>query len=176
MKKTVALIILLMLVLTGCNGSVEEESNKSEDTVNWYEHEPGELAVDDTGDADLYDIKKVYVNNDDEYIYISMEVTGDDIDATTMINGGECVFITIDTPDFFWVETLDDEILADNEGNGNYTEEFKYMYEDDVFKLRAPLSVFDGAKEVTINSVFRENSNGEKSEADELEDFKYMIK
>ncbi len=152
----------------------QEDEQQFPDT--WYDFSGEEPMLDDSGDADTNDIKNVYAANDDYYIYAAFEVETDDLDCTTMIQGlGTCVFIGIDEPGFFSVADTDKNNYADNEGNGDYYGQAAYKYENGMLQIRIPLDIYDGAAEFKINTLFRENTEGSKTEADAVDDFVYTI-
>ena len=188
MKRLIMLtgVIMLIFFTSGCARQGAEEAPQSgllpdgTESISesaypdtWYDFSNQEPLADDSGDAESFDIKKVFAANDENYIYAAFEVEGDDMDSTTMINGGECIFVTVDMPGFFLVNNVNGKVFADGEGNGEYSGDAGYKYEDGMLQIRVPLEVFKGSPEFIINSVFRENIDGSKSDADKCGDFKY---
>ncbi len=187
--KRIALLLVLVLLMAGCNEKVEKtkpntdlsssavtDKNGNQYPDTWFDFSNQEPLFDDSGDADNYDIKRVFAANDKYYIYTAFEVEGETIDSTTMINGGECIFVTIDTPGFFMVSNVDKKVFADSNGNGDYIGSANYKYNGEILQIRIPVDIFEGCNEVIINTLFRETSNGIKNEADKCDDFKYSIK
>lgn len=126
MRKMHVLLLIIVLVISGCAKPVEETNPEDDSSVvtendiqseeypdTWYDFAGQQPMLDDSGDASGYDIKKVYVANDENYIYTAFEVTGEKMDCTTMIHGGNCVFITIDMPNYFLVTDNDKKVYAD---------------------------------------------------------------
>lgn len=193
---SIFLICTLLLTASACSGATSagqpeqtaaatpeltaETSATPAQTENpfpdtWVDFKTAEPVLDDSGDADAYDVKKVYVVNDEHYLFVALEVADEGhIDSTTMINGGNCVFIGIDMPGYFNVGN-GETVYADTDGNGEYAGIAAYKYEDGLLIIRAPLKIFDGATSFTINSLFRGNNNGEKFDADMVDDFTYTL-
>ena len=152
----------------------EETSPEYPDT--WFDFSAEEPILDDSGDADINDIKRVYAANDDYYIYVAFEVDTDHIDSTTMINAGTCIFVGIDDPGYFSVNDVDNNTFADIDGNGNYYGQAAYRYENSILQIRVPLSIYDGASEFTINTLMRAKSDdNDKFDADTVDAFVYTI-
>ncbi len=142
----------------------------------WFDFSDTDPILDDTGDAETYDIKRVFVANDDDFLYFAFEVSDEGhIDSTTMIRGGAYYgFATIDMPSYFSV-TYNDTIYADSEGNGDYYGIAAYKYEDGMLLIRLPLAIYEGTTEFTVNTLFRGNDNGTKFDADTVDDFTYTL-
>lgn len=142
----------------------------------WYDFSSEAPILNDAKDSDTNDIKNVYVAHDNYYIYVAFEVETNHVDSTTMIMGaGTCIFVGVDMPGYFSVDDQDKNTYADNEGNGDYYGQATYKYENSVLQIRVPLSLYDGATEFKINTLFRKNIDGGKTDADTVEDFIYTI-
>jgi len=195
MKRIYALILstILVCMITACGNDnqdavlseqtaplQEETTTEQEETAQtfsdtWYDFSEEEPILDDSGDSETNDIQRVYAGHDENYIYVAFEVAAEDIDSTTMIHGGTCLFIGIDTPGYFMVSDNNKTVYADLDGNGEYCGQAAYKYEDGMLQIRVPLDIYDGATEFNINTVFRAQADGEKIQADKVDDFHYTI-
>lgn len=194
MKKLycILFIIFFLLFVTACgitteseqleesqnpNMEVEKELGQTPQDIDlWFDFSDTQPILNDAGDAETYDIKRVFVANDDDFLYFAFEVLDEGhIDSTTMIRAGAYYgFTTIDMPSYFSV-THNDIVYADSEGNGDYYGIAAYKYEDGLLQFKLPLAIYEGATDFTINTLFREKDNGAKFEVDIVDDFAYTL-